>query len=222
MSKIVFHSLLSTTSRLFYWNRNTMSIAREHSLISWTQPAAYEAATMQVLHRTEQFEKIIAKRWEAWCTFSDHKDDKVKREQTQQRGVVHPAAAHRSVSFIFTIGEDLLCVIIRMQLGRSLPWAEGGKEWGIVTCEQAGNDPDSLGSLEQTRRYKSLSPTAILPLSRTDPQHLSLSICPPAPPHTHQSTETQTCIQACLECSHQNITGKCQSESETINRQQPV
>lgn len=56
-----------------------------------------------------------------------------------------------------------------------LPWAEGGKEWGIVTYEQAGNDPDSPGSLEQTRRYKSLSPTAILPLSHTDLQYLSLS-----------------------------------------------
>lgn len=41
-----------------------------------------------------------------------------------------------------------------------MPWAEGAKEWGIVRCEQAGNDPDSPGSLEQTRRCMSLSPTS--------------------------------------------------------------
>lgn len=58
-----------------------MSIARARSLISWTQPTAYEAAATQVLHRTEQFEKIIAKRRDAWYTFSDHKDDKVVRGQ---------------------------------------------------------------------------------------------------------------------------------------------
>lgn len=49
---------------------------------------------------------------------------------------------------------------------------EGGKKQRTVTCEQAGNDPDSLGSLEQTRHYKSLSPTAMLTLSHTDLQHL--------------------------------------------------
>lgn len=88
------------------------------------------------------------------------------------------------LSFLLISGKaqyvHLVCVIISM-LGRSSPWAEGGKEWGTVTCEQAGNDPDSRGSLEQTRHYKGLSPTAILPLSHTDLQYLSLSICPPPP-----------------------------------------
>lgn len=97
--------------------------------------------------------------------------------QTERhRTVVHPAA-HHLVSNRKQL--HLLCVITAMELDCSLPRAEGGKEWGIVTCEQAGNDPDSLGSVEQTRHYKSLSPTAILPLSHADLQYLSLSVCPP-------------------------------------------
>lgn len=76
-----------------------------------------------------------------------------------------------------------LCIVISMELGRTSPWARGEqKERGIVTCEQAGNDPDSPGSLEQTRRCMSLSPTSCHYPIQSHSTFLSLSALPPCPP----------------------------------------